>query len=520
MKKLLLLVFFYSLMIFCGQTTESFSQSKNNDSKYSLHLSKIFANEMVLQRDKPVPVWGKAKAGSKVTVSFSGQLKSTHAGTDGKWKIVLDPLKTNAKNQTLTVTSGSQKVECLNVLVGEVWLASGQSNMQWAMYHTNYTKDELKNLDEPLIRFITIKRHTSASPQTDVKGEWMKLHSSVTKKISSVAAGFAMELKKELNVPIGIISSNLGGTRIEPWTPYEGFKNHPDFQKTASEVKSRNSNPQEAKKDKEEFIKTVKNWVKKAEAKTESGEQLPPLPIFPTVKITNQTPSALYNAMIHPLVGFALRGVIWYQGESNMGEGLLYEKRMQALIRGWRHVWKQGDFPFYYVQLAPFGQSSGGRLAGIWEAQFRALKSIKNTGMVVTTDIGNLKSIHPKNKKDVSKRLALWALAKDYGKDIVYSGPLYKGFERKDKKVIISFDHAESGLGFKGKAIYHVFVNSKENKAFVGATPTIVGSTLVVTHPKGEEALHVRMGWNKRAQPNLMNKEGLPASPFRTDGPQ
>ena len=189
---------------------------------------------------------------------------------------------------------------------------------------------------------------------------------------------------------------------------------------------------------------------------------------------------------------------------------------MQALVRGWRDVWQQGDFPFYDVQLAPWGEYSGEKLATVWEAQFLALKSIKNTGMAVTTDIGSLKDIHPRKKKDVGKRLALWALAKD----IVYSGALYKSYERKDNNVIISFDHAEGGLSFMGEVLKDIYVNSESNKTFVEAKTTIKGSTLVVSHPNGDKALDVRMGWNKNAEPNLMNKEGLPASPFRTDLPK
>jgi len=221
--------------------------------------------------------------------------------------------------------------------------------------------------------------------------------------------------------------------------------------------------------------------------------------------------------MIHPLIGYAMRGAIWYQGESNMGEGMMYEKKKRAMVGGWRKLWGQGDFSFYLVQLAPFGRYSGPALGGIWEAQMAATRSIKNCGMAVTTDIGNLRDIHPKNKKDVGERLALWALAKDYGKEIVYSGPLYKSFEVKDDAIVISFEHAESGLAFKGKEITDVYIKGEGDKDFVKSAPTIDGSTLVVKHPEGKKPLQVRMGWNKNAQPNLTNKEGLPASPFRTD---
>lgn len=445
----------------------------------SLRCPSLFSDNMVLQSGEEVPLWGWATPGADVTVQFAGQNKSTTANKDGRWDVSLDELTASDKNENLVIKAGSEKLTLTNVLVGEVWVASGQSNMEWTLPRSSMTPEEIKSLNEPTIRIITVPKVASATPMQDVKASWSVLNAQSAPKSSAVASYFAMKLQKELKVPVGIISTSWGGTRIEPWTPAEGFDLIPELKKLADTVRTNSSDE--------------------------------------SVTVKNRTPGALYNAMVHPFVGSAIRGAIWYQGESNMGEGPLYEKKMQALIGGWRSVWGQGGFPFYHVQLAPFGRYSGEKLGGIWEAQYHSTKSIKNTGMAVTTDIGNLKDIHPKNKRDVGERLALWALAKDYGKELPYSGPLYKDYVIENNKVIISFDHAESGLAFKGEEITDVYIKGEGDNGFVKAAPIIEGSTLVVTHPEGKTPQHVRMGWNKNAQPNLMNKHGLPASPFRTD---
>jgi sialate O-acetylesterase len=483
----------------------------------SLRCPSLFSSNMVLQRDKQVPLWGWAEPGTKVTVQFAKQHKSATAAKNGRWDISLDNLTTSAQNRNLTVSAGKEKLTFDNVLVGEVWVASGQSNMQWTLPGSSMTAEQIKSLNEPMIRMITVPRVISPTPMSDVKASWVTLDAKSAPGASAVASYFAMKLRQELNVPIGVISTSWGGTRIEPWTPAKGFDPIPELKQLADGIRAMNPKPSAQKQETDSHIAAVKAWLKNAEADASTGRIPTKIPVRKVAKINNRTPGALYNAMIHPFIGSAIRGAIWYQGESNMGEGLLYEKKMQALIRGWRSVWGQGDFPFYHVQLAPYGSYSGEKLGGIWEAQYHSIQSIKNTGMAVTTDIGNLKNIHPKNKLDVGNRLAFWALAKDYGKKIPYSGPLYKGYAIKGNKVIISFDHAETGLSFKGKEITDVFIKGQGDTAFVKAQPTIDGSTLVVTHPEGKKPLHVRMGWNTNAQPNLINKHGLPATPFRTD---
>jgi sialate O-acetylesterase len=286
---------------------------------------------------------------------------------------------------------------------------------------------------------------------------------------------------KELDVPIGLIGSNWGGTRIEPWTPPVGFQNVP-------------------------ALKDIADNLSNFPTKTADG------------KINHQSPLALYNGMIHPLLPFAIRGAIWYQGESNNGEGMLYHEKMKALIHGWRSVWNDPELPFYYVQLAPYRYNvEPTRLPGIWEAQLETL-SVPNTGMAVTVDISDLADIHPVNKQDVGKRLALWALAKTYGQtDLVYSGPLYKSLKIDGSKAIVSFDHVGGGLISRdGQPLTH-FQIAGEDGQFVAASAEIAGDTVVVSAESIAQPVAVRLGWHQEAEPNLSNREGLPASPFRTD---
>ena len=288
-------------------------------------------------------------------------------------------------------------------------------------------------------------------------------------------------MQQQLDVPVGLIGSNWGGTRIEPWTPPVGFQQVP-------------------------ALKEIADNLDKFPAKNADG------------KINHQSPLALYNGMIAPLVPYGIRGALWYQGESNNGEAMLYFEKKKALIAGWRSIWNKPDLPFYFVQLAPFRYGGDPKnLAGIWEAQTATL-SIPNTGMAVTVDISNLTDIHPKNKQDVGKRLALWALAQLYGKsDLVYSGPLYKSMAVEGNKIRLSFDHVGGGLVSRDGKPLNWFTIAGEDKNFVEAKAVIDGDSVVVSADSVANPVAVRFGWTQEAEPNLSNKAGLPASPFRTD---
>jgi sialate O-acetylesterase len=385
-----------------------------------------------------------------------------------------------------------------------------------------------------------------------------------------VAYFFGRHIHTTINVPVGLVNTSWGGTRIEPWTPPEGFAMVPalagyleqrpgDLRENylkalrgfLAEVEKKVKEHLEPKRKEEQpeeeaaeeggvaldvpvpedpqlpNARLIKKWLPSAKKAVDEDKPVPALeggwprgwPVCPGDP--RQSPgitSALYNGMVYPLLPFAIRGALWYQGESNRGDGMGYYHKMQALIGGWRKVWAQGDFPFYYVQLAPFTYGGDTQLlAEIWEAQTATL-SVPNTGMIVTTDIGNVKDIHPRNKQEVGRRLALWALAKTYGKtEIVYSGPLYKAMAIEGNKARVTFDHVGGGLVSRdGKPLTH-FTVAAEGQQFVPATAVIDGESVVVSAEGIEKPAAVRFGWQETAEPNLANREGLPASPFRTD---
>lgn len=408
----------------------------------------IFGSHMVLQRDKPLPVWGTADAGEEVTVEFAGKKVSTKADDKGAWKVTLPAMKANAKGQTLTI-SGKNKLELEDVLIGEVWIGSGQSNMEWRLSQIPSGKKDIPEAKHPTIRLYHAPKVQAKERAKDIKANWKVCTPDNVKDFSAVLYYFGARLQKEVDVPFGLINSSWGGSRIEPWYG------------------------------------------------TEKGS------------------GGMYNAMIAPLQPFAIRGVIWYQGESNMSEGMKYFDKKKILIDSWRSVWGQ-EMPFYFVQIAPYSGYKA-PLAELWEAQVATLK-IPHTGMAVTTDIvHNIKDIHPHNKFDVGNRLALWALAKDYGKkDIVYSGPLYKSMKVDGDKIVLSFAHVGGGLKSRdGEALTSFEIAGSDGK-FVPAEAKIEGKTIVVSSKEVKEPAEVRFGWSNTTNPNLSNKEGLPASPFRT----
>jgi sialate O-acetylesterase len=446
-------------------------------------LPSVIGENMVLQRDQPLPIWGWDTPGTEVTVSMGQAQASAKADASGKWMVRLPAMKAGGPLE-MTI-AGSNKVELKNILVGEVWLCSGQSNMEWAVSRSANAQQEIAAANHPRIRHIKINHTPADQPQTDAptpKG-WEACTPETVGAFTAVGYYFGRNLQEKLDVPIGLIGSNWGGTRIEPWTPPVGFQQTP-------------------------ALKEITNNLAQYPAKTADG------------KINHQSPLALYNGMIHPLVPFALRGAIWYQGESNNGEAMLYHEKMKALISGWRSVWQREDLPFYYVQLAPYTYRSPRQpedLAEIWQAQLSTL-AVPHTGMAVTVDIGNVKDIHPTNKQDVGKRLALWALAKTYGmKDLVYSGPLYKSMQVEGNKIRLKFDHTGGGLVSRDGRPLSWFSIAGANKQFIEAQAQIDGDTVVVHSDSVATPVAVRFGWHQEAEPNLSNKEGLPASPFRTD---
>jgi len=519
-----------SLLLACGVVALLASSRAHADVK----VPSVFASHMVVQRDKPVTVWGWADKGESVTVSFGGKEATAKADDKGNWKVALPKFAANARGQTMTI-KGNNTLELDDVLIGDVWLGSGQSNMEWSLAASDKPKETIEAAKHPNIRLLHVKKVQTNAPAQDVvlekNGAWAACTPETARNFSAVLYHFGVRLHKDLDVPIGLINSSWGGSPIQPWT---------------------------------------------TDGKTSGG---------------------MYNAMIAPLQPVALKGIIWYQGESNMAEGMTYRDRTEALVKGWRRTFQQEDLPFYFVQIAPFSgynqfttlsdsskgvKVDGGKmrvpLAGLkhvdvrngklankfeiagekgdkgpkyvpaeaaiekdelviwgkgvekpisarysmdllpefWEAQTACLK-IPGTGMVVVTDItGNVADIHPRNKFDVGNRLALWALSKTYGKsDLVYSGPLYKGMKVEGDKIRLSFAH---GVGLKsrdGKPLTEFEIAGDDGK-FVTAEATIEGDEVVLRGKGVEKPTQARFGWRKTTNPNLVNREGLPASPFRT----
>lgn len=447
-------------------------------------LAALFSDNMVLQQSQPVPVWGWASPGESVVVAFAGQEQSAVADATGKWLVQLRPLTANKQGTSLQVRSKSGTITLNNVLVGEVWLCSGQSNMEMGVGSFNDAEKEIAAAYHPAIRLFNPANNYSDTPLSDVAGDahWQVCTPQTIATggwggFSATGYYFGRELLQELDVPIGLIDASWSATAIEPWIAPEGFATEPLLQ---SIYDNRMEKP------------AVGIW----------GEP--------------SRPSSLFNAMIHPLLPVALRGVIWYQGESNVGDGMLYFTKMKALINGWRKLLNQPDLPFYFAQIAPYKDYPENDLPELWAAQIATL-ALPNTAMAVTMDIGELDDIHPKNKQDVGKRLALCALAKTYGKPVEYSGPVFRSMQVAAGKIVLSFDHVGDGLSSRDNRPLAFFTIAEADGKFVPATAEISGKTVIVSSPQTPNPVHVRFGWSRFAQPNLVNSAGLPALPFRTD---
>ncbi|WP_372721613.1 sialate O-acetylesterase [Novipirellula sp.] len=489
-----------------------------------LKLASVFSDHMVLQREQSVPVWGVANAGESITVKFANQTKTTTADESGKWKVELDSMKANAEPQSLIVESSKEpsRLELTDVLVGEVWLASGQSNMEWEMQMKADSKADIPNSTHSNLRLFAVPLTTALTPQDDVDANWTRSSPETSASFSAIGYYFGLRLHEELGVPVGMIQSAWGGTRIEPWTSVDGFEAVPALSSEADRIRSQTPGTTEYRKSQETHLQQVQKWTESLKASLAQNQAAPPLPTQPATLAKNQgTPTALYNAMIHPLVPMAIRGAIWYQGESNHGEGLGYVDKKKALLASWRNAFKQPELPFYFVQIVPYqyGEEDPEILARFWVAQRECIK-IPNTGMAVITDIAELKDIHPQHKKEVARRLSLWALADTYGQaDIDPSGPLYANHKVDGAAIRVMFSNADSGLASRdGKPLTDFEIAGIDGN-FHPATATIDGNQVVVQSANVPKPKQVRFGWNKLAMPNLMDNDGLPACSFHTHWP-
>ena len=446
-----------------------------------LKLPAFFSDGMVLQRETSAPMWGWAAPGEHIVVAPGWRDKpplETDADANGYWRVYLDTPKDDGPWQIRIAASGGV-VLLRDVLVGEVWLASGQSNMEWTLgpgmgNGVEGWEEAVRTSKDAELRFFSVENTVARAPERDVRGHWVAAGPESAKAFSATAYFFARTLREKCGFPVGVITADWGGTPAEAWTSPDGLEDFPEFHEAILGLDDQSKG------------------------------------------IGPNTPSALWNGMIAPLVPFAIRGVVWYQGEANCGRAEQYRKLFPALIHDWHVTFGRASFPFYFVQIAPFAyEGDTGEAAAIRDAQ-RLTLGTQETGMAVTMDIGNPADIHPLKKREVGERLALWALAKTYGrKEIECSGPLYRSMKVSGTSIRIEFEHAQ-GLTSHDEPVRHVTVAGSDH-VFHPAEARIEGEALVVSSPEVQSPAAVRFGWGAADMTNLWNAAGLPASSFRTD---
>lgn len=456
---------FLGLLLFCFTATLLQAQ---------VTMPSIFGSGMVLQRNQANIIWGTASKGEKVTITIAGQKHKVVTANTGHWKVKLDPIPAGGP-YTLT-TKGKTEITFTDILVGEVWLCTGQSNMAMPLsggsgQHIEGSNEAILNSRNANLRFFTVTKAVSKTPLSDCKGIWEASEPKTAANFSAVGYAFGSRIQKILGVPVGLISCNVGGTPAQAWTPNDVIEEQfPEF--------------------KDELNK----------------------------KYTNRTATGLYNGMVHPILPYTVKGAIWYQGEGNRWDGEQYSRLFPAMIKSWRSRWQQGDFPFYFVQLAPIGKQ-GEDWVKLQQAQLKTMLTVPNTGMAVINDIGDANRIHPPKKKEVGERLALWALAKDYGiEGIIHSGPVYKSMEVEKNKALLTFSEAPKGITSMGKPLKYFEVAGADH-VFHPAKAKITkkGKVLQVWSEKVTQPKSVRYAWESYVEGCLFNTAGLPASAFSTD---
>ncbi|HVJ68374.1 MAG TPA: sialate O-acetylesterase [Caulifigura sp.] len=489
----------------------------------NVKLPAIFSSQMVLQRGMPVPVWGWADPGEEVTVTFQSQKKSVKADADGKWMVKLDAL-TVGEPATLVV-KGKNQVAFDDVLIGDVWICSGQSNMEWSINAAIDPDLESLASKNNKLRLFHLQKAVSTTPKTDCVGKWVAAGPDTVGGFSAVAYYFGRQLQQTLDVPVGLINTSWGGTRAEAWTSEAGMASRGEFKPIMEWWEKAEKEYPEKKK---AYDEAFEKWKKESAEAKDSGKKAPAQPQPPMdPQATPHRQTNLYNAMIAPIVPYAVKGAIWYQGESNAGRAEQYRTLMAALIKSWRDAWKQGDFPFYQVQLANFmakkDEPGDSAWAELREAQVISSEAAAPGGVACIIDIGTAKDIHPKNKQDVGKRLARLALVDlfGYAGKVARSGPTYRSMDIKDGKIVLHFDNLGEG-GLKGLASYYGepltgFSIAGEDRKFVWGDAKIEGETVVVSSDKVPSPVAVRYNWADNPSGNLYNRVMLPAYPFRTD---
>jgi len=488
----------------------------------SLHadvqLPSVIGDHMVIQQNSPILIWGWADAGEEISVKGNWQVQSVHTVADknNSWSVLLESPPAGGPYDILI--EGKNRITLNDILAGEVWLASGQSNMAMPLKSCANGEAESRAAKYKNIRLFHVEHISAQEPQTDCMGAWKVCTPAEARDFSGVAYFFGRSLYQELEIPIGLISASKGGSPAEAWMNKDSLAADPSFIDLFAMWKKWE---QEYPEDSSVYRKALDVWQKNKISADSLGKPVPEKPHQPVsvemIERPHRRPGALYNGMLAPILPFRIKGVIWYQGENNVDRPMQYRKLFPALIENWRSERRQAELPFFYVQIAPFRYSSEKKSASLLrEAQTMTL-ALPNTGMVVTADIGNIDDVHPGNKQDVGKRLALWALAKTYGENqIIYSGPTVSSIKKEDNRIRVLFDHAETGLVVKDESLKH-FEIAGENHIFYPAIAEIEDTTIVVYNQKVINPLAVRYGWDIDTIPDLYNGAGLPAVPFRTD---
>lgn len=483
-----------------------------------IRLPDVIGSSMVIQQKQTIPIWGFAEPGETVTVAFAGQKKTTVAGADGKWRIDLSKLSANTNPQVMTVI-GKNTIKLNDVLIGEVWLVAGQSNMQRLLRETANGDAVQADANHPDLRLFNVRREVGFKRTSKPIGEWATCTSQSVAEFSAAGYYFAVELQKELKVPIGMINASWGGSQAEAWTPVAYLNASPDLKPTVDRTKIWDATREKVRVD---YAAAIEAWRKKSDEQKSAGARPSPSPGVPDALRDYRIASSIYDGMIEPLIPFAIRGAAWYQGESNEERAEQYNLLLPTMIRAWRERWGEGNFPFGIIQLPNYRAVKPEPADAPWsfirEAQRRTAMEIPNTGLIVTIDIGEASDIHPKNKLDVGKRMALWALKDVYHRKIT-GAPVLKDVEIKGSKIVLTFTEVGTGLKIKDGDKLDEFAIAGNDRKWIWADAKIIGkdkieiSSAAVPEPKA-----VRYAFNSNPRhPNLTNDSGLPASPFRTD---
>lgn len=487
-----------------------------NGAKANVEPNSLFSDHMVLQRGVAIPVWGTADDGERIAVSINGQLQTTTA-RDGKWMVELK--KMDAGGPYVLTIQGNNMIEITDVLIGEVWLCSGQSNMerqlgprppQKPIYDWEY---EASLALYPSIRQYYVPEAFSAEKLTDRKSKWTVCDPETVRKFSAVGYFFARDLYNDLNVPIGILFSAYGGTEANHWASREALETNPVLLELLNKYdKALHAFPAELESFSSQYPSLYNQYLSDSAKAAYENKPIPKKPMPPKNPAKGRLPGGLYNAMIYPLIPYPIKGVCWYQGENDNGKTAVYASTLTTLIDGWRNDWHEGDFPFLIVQIAPHKDMR----PELRNAQLEVVKNTKETALIVTTDCGDSADIHPAYKQPVGQRLALAARALAYGEKIEYSGPMIRSATITDGTIELKFTHIGAGLKTSEGPLTGFSIAGPDAK-FFPANARISGKKIVLSHPSVHNPIHIRYGWSNVPHVNLINSEGLPASPFRID---